>query len=113
MMPLWTTANSQFGSDLIVHKFVSQTIASTTRMEHTPVRMAIKTRRLAVSGPPSVCNAGVRIKHLFHVDAALLDEQSEFGDLANLLERKHLILLVAIDCQAGGVVAAVLKPGES
>ncbi len=66
-----------------------------------------------MSGPPSVCNASVRIKHLFHVDVALLDELSEFGDLANFLEGKHLILLVAIDCQTCGVVAAVLKPGES
>ena len=66
-----------------------------------------------MSGPPSMRNASVRIKHLLHVHATLLDELSEFGDLADLLEGKHLILLVAIDCQTCGVVTAVLKPGEA
>ena len=75
--------------------------------------MAIETRRFAMSGPPSVCNASVGIKHLLHVDAAILDELSEFGDLTNFLEGKHLILLIAIDCQACGVVAAVFKPSEA
>ena len=61
--------------------------------------MAIETRWFAVSGPPSVCDASVRIKDFLHVDVALLDELSELGDLANLLEGENLILLVAIDCQ--------------
>lgn len=63
--------------------------------------MAIETRRLAVSGPPSVCNAGVRIKHLLHVDIALLNQLPELGHLANLLERIHLILLVTVNGQPG------------
>ena len=75
--------------------------------------MAIETRWFAVSGPPSVCNASVRIKDLLHVDIALIDELSEFGDLANLLEGKYFILLVAIDCQSCRVIAAVLKPSET
>ena len=75
--------------------------------------MTIETRWLAMSGPPSVCNASMRIKDLLHVDIALLNELSEFGNLANLLEGKHLILLVAVNCQSCGVIAAVLKPGET
>jgi len=75
--------------------------------------MAIETRWFAVSCPPSVCNASVRIKDLLHIDIALFDELSEFGNLANLLEGKHLILLVTIDCQPCGVIAAVLKPGKA
>jgi hypothetical protein len=55
----------------------------------------------------------MRIKDLLHIDLALLNEVSEFGNLANLLEGKHLILLVAVNCQSCGVVAAVFKPGET
>lgn len=73
------------------------------------MRMAVETRRLAVSGPPSVCNAGVRVKDLLHVDVALLDELAEFGHLANLLESKHLVLLVAIDGHTSRVIATVFK----
>jgi hypothetical protein len=38
----------------------------------------------------------------------LLDELLQGGDLADLLDRDHLILLVTVDRKTGGVVAAVL-----
>jgi hypothetical protein len=43
----------------------------------------------------------------------LVDELPERGDLADLLDREHLILLVAVYGQAGGVVAAVFEAGEA
>jgi hypothetical protein len=75
--------------------------------------MAVEAGRLAVSGPASVCNAGMRIKDLLHIDVALLNELTEFGHLADLLESKHLILLVAIDGHTSRVIAAVFKSCET
>jgi len=75
--------------------------------------MAVETRRLAVSGPASVCNTGVGIKDLLHVDIALFNELTEFGHLADLLESKHFILLVTIDGQTSRVVTAIFKPCET
>jgi hypothetical protein len=70
--------------------------------------MAVDARRPAVSGPSGVSNASVRIEDLLDVDAALVDHLLEFRDLADLFEGKHLILLVTVDGEAGGVVATVL-----
>jgi hypothetical protein len=55
-----------------------------------------------------VCNAGVRVEDLGLVEVALLDELLERGDLADLLDREDLVLLVAVDGKAGRVVATVL-----
>jgi hypothetical protein len=55
----------------------------------------------------------VVVKDLGHVGLLLLDELLQLGDLANLLEGKDLVLLVAIDGNTGGVVAAVLETGET
>lgn len=43
----------------------------------------------------------------------LLDQLLQLSDLADLLEGKDLILLVAIDGETGGVVAAVFEAGET
>jgi hypothetical protein len=63
--------------------------------------MAIETRRLAMSGPPSVSNTGMGIEDLLHVHAALINELSELGHLSDLFECKHLIFLIAVDGKAG------------
>jgi hypothetical protein len=61
-----------------------------------------------VSGPSGVRNTGVRVEDLVEVEVLLLDELLERGDLADLLDGIDLVLLVAIDGETGGVVAAVL-----
>ena len=75
--------------------------------------MAVDPRRRAVGGPSGVFNAAVRVEALLKVDLLGADELLELGDLANLLEGKDLVLLVAIDGNTGGVVAAVLETGET
>ena len=61
-----------------------------------------------MGSPSCVCNAGVRVEDLGLVEVALLDELLERGDLADLLDREDLVLLVAVDGKAGRVVATVL-----
>ena len=51
----------------------------------------------------------MRVEDLGQVWLALVDELLQFGDLAHLLECKDLILLVAVDGEPGGVVAAVFE----
>jgi hypothetical protein len=55
----------------------------------------------------------VVVKDLGHVGRLGLDELLQLGDLANLLEGKDLVLLVAIDGNTGGVVATVFETGET
>jgi hypothetical protein len=55
----------------------------------------------------------VRVEDLVQVGLLLFDQLLQLGDLADLLERKDLVLLVTIHRQTGGVVATVLKPGEA
>lgn len=66
-----------------------------------------------MGGPAGVCNAGVGIKDLGHIKIRLVDKLPELGNLADLLEGKDLLLLVAIDGKAGRVVAAVLETGQT
>ena len=75
--------------------------------------MAVKPGGLAVGSPSSVCNTGMRVKDLVHVDTRLCHKFSEFGHLAHLFECEDLILLVAINCEAGGVVASIFEAGEA
>jgi len=70
--------------------------------------MAVEARGGAVGGPSSVGNADVRVEDLGLIHAGLGDELLQRGDLADLLDGKDLILLVAVDGQTGRVVAAVL-----
>jgi hypothetical protein len=55
----------------------------------------------------------VVVKDLGHVGLLLLDEGLQLGDLADLFEGEDLVLLVAIDGNTGGVVAAVFETGEA
>lgn len=75
--------------------------------------MAVHAGRRAVSGPPGVGNAAVRIEGLGKVELRLIYELLELGNLADLLEGVHLLLLVAIDGKTGRIVAAVLETGET
>jgi len=60
-----------------------------------------------------VRDAAVGIERLGQVDVGLVDELPELGYLADLLEGEHLLLLVAVDGEAGRVVAAVLEAEEA
>jgi hypothetical protein len=73
-----------------------------------PVGVAVDARGGSVGGPSGVRNTGVRVEDLVEVEVLLVDELLERGDLADLLDGKDLVLLVAIDGETGGVVAAVL-----
>ena len=75
--------------------------------------MAIEAGRGTVCGPPRVCDAAVRVEGLGQVDIGLVNELLELGHLANLLERKDLLLLVAVDGETGRVVPAVLETEEA
>ena len=84
---------------VVSRRFTALLCESHKTLRNIPVRMAVETGRFAVSGPASVCNTGVGIKDLLHVYIALFNELTEFGNLADLLESKHFILLVTIDGQ--------------
>ena len=75
--------------------------------------MAVEARRGAMSGPTGVGNAGMGIKDLGGVWVALGNELAQTDDLADLLEGEDLVLAIAVDSQAGGVVATVLESGET
>ena len=77
------------------------------------VRVAVNPAGRAVGGPSGVCNTGVVVEDLCEVGLLLLDELLQLGDLADLLVGKDLVLLVAIDGNTGGVVAAVFETGET
>ena len=52
-------------------------------------------------GPTSVGNAGMRVEDLCQVHSRLGDELLELCNFSDLLEGVDLVLLVAIDRQAG------------
>ena len=51
-------------------------------------------------GPSGMCNASVRVEDLVQVWLLLFNELLELGDLADLFECEHFILLVSIDGKA-------------
>jgi hypothetical protein len=61
------------------------------------VGVAVDGRRRTVGSPSGVSDTGVGIKNLLQVDVGLVNKLFELSDLADLLECKHLLLLVAID----------------
>ena len=61
------------------------------------MRVAVDTRWRTVGGPSGVCNTGVRVEDLGEIWLLLLNELLQLCDLADLLERKDLVLLVAIN----------------
>jgi hypothetical protein len=77
------------------------------------VRVAVLTGGGSVGGPTSVRDTGVGLEGLGHVGSALLNEFLEFGNLADFLECKYFILLVAIHGHTSRVVSTVLQSGES
>jgi hypothetical protein len=66
-----------------------------------------------VGGPSGVCNTGVRVEDLGEIWLLVLNELLQLCDLADLLECKDLILLVAINSKTSGVVAAVFESGKA
>ena len=75
--------------------------------------VAVDTRWRAVGGPSGVCNTGVRVEDLGQIWLLLLNEFLQLYDLANLLESKNLVLLVAINSKTSGVVATVFESREA
>ena len=71
--------------------------------------MAIDTRWRAVGSPSGVCNTGVGVKDLGKIRLLFLNELLQLYNLADLLECKNLILLVAINSQTSGIVATVFE----
>lgn len=63
---------------------------------YVPVRMAVESGRLAMSGPPSVCDTDMRVEDLGQVGLFLGNELLELGHLTHLLEREDFVLLVSI-----------------
>lgn len=82
-------------------------------LRNVPVGVAVQARRRTVGSPAGVGNASVRVEDLVGVGLGLLDELLELGDLADLLEGKDLVLLVAVDSETGRIVATVLEAGET
>jgi len=70
--------------------------------------MAVEARWSAVGGPASVGNASVGIKDFLQVDVGLINKLLELGNLSDLLEGKHFVLLVSVNGKASRVVATVL-----
>lgn len=62
-----------------------------------------------MGSPTGVRDTGMGVKGLGHVESSLVDQLPQLGNLADLLEGKNLILLVAIDGKAGRIVATVLE----
>ena len=60
-----------------------------------------------MSGPSGVCNAGMVVKDLGEVRLLSLDQLLELRNLADLLEREHLFLVVAVDGETCRIVASV------
>lgn len=75
--------------------------------------MAVDARRGAVGSPASVSDAAVGIENLFKIEVLAVDKLLQLGNLAHLLEGKHLVLLVAIDGKTSRVVTTVLETGKA
>jgi hypothetical protein len=71
--------------------------------------MAVKTGRLAVSGPSGVCNAGMGVKDFGHVWLVRSNELLQLGNLANLLESVNFIFLVTVNSKTGRIISTVFQ----
>jgi len=71
------------------------------------MRMAVYAGWRSVSSPSSVSNGGVGVEDLVQVEVGLVDQLLQGGNLADLLDRIHLVLLVAVNGKTGGVIATV------
>ena len=77
------------------------------------MRMAVDARWWAVSRPSGVRDACVRVEDLGEIWLLILDELLQFCNLADLLECKDLVLLVAINRQTCGIIATVFESRET
>jgi hypothetical protein len=75
--------------------------------------MAVESGGRTVGGPSGVSDAGVGVEDLGQIRLLGLDQFLQFGDLADFLEGKHLVLLVTVYGETSGVVAAVFESGEA
>jgi hypothetical protein len=60
-----------------------------------------------------VSDAAVGVENLCEIGLFLVNQLAQLGNLADLLEGKDLLLLVAIDGKTGRVVTPVLKTCEA
>ncbi len=66
-----------------------------------------------MGSPSGVRNTCVGIEDFCEIWLLVLDELLQLCNLANLLERKHFILLVTVNGEACGVVSSILESGEA
>jgi hypothetical protein len=55
----------------------------------------------------------VRIEDLGQIGLGLLNQLLELDHLADLLVSKHLVLLISVDSETGGIIATVFEAGEA
>ena len=82
-------------------------------LPNAPVRMAIHPRWRPVRRPSRVRNPGVRVEDLRKVGRGFGDELFQFRDFTDFFEGEDLVPFVAVDGEAGGVIAAVFEAGEA
>jgi len=75
--------------------------------------MAVDTRWWTVGRPSGVCDTCMRVEDLGEIWLLILDELLQFGNFANLLECKDLVLLVTIDCKTCGVISSIFQSRET
>ena len=63
--------------------------------------------------PSGVSNTSVALKSFLQVNLGPINQLLELSDLANFLEGNNLVLLISIDAETSGVVAAVFKARET
>lgn len=56
---------------------------------------------------------GVRVEDLCKVGSGIGDELLQFCNLADFFKGEDLVLFVAVDGEAGGVIAAIFEAGEA
>lgn len=71
--------------------------------------MAVNFGWWSVGRPAGVGDSSMGIENLCHIRLRSVDGLLQLGDLSDGLESDNLVLLVSIDCQAGGVVATVFE----
>jgi len=75
--------------------------------------MTIHPRRRPMRRPSRMRDPRVRIEDFGEVGRGIGDQLFQFGDFADFFEGQDLVLFVAVDGEAGGVVASVFEAGET
>lgn len=71
--------------------------------------MTVERCGLAMGCPSRVGNAGMGHEFSVHVDVLFIDQFSQRGDLANLLEEVDFVFTVAIDSHASRIISSIFQ----